>query len=110
MADDSPESPPAPDGEAPSHVDLERLEGRHVGSGAARKHGLTVAVLEEWQDRFLLRAENALRARPKDGFPDRREGVVDFGDTLRRRLVQKLKASFGRKGQGDRSSWPSNEQ
>jgi len=66
MADDSPESPPAPDGEAPSHVDLERLEGRHIGSGAARKHGLTVAVLEEWQDRFLLGAENALRARPKD--------------------------------------------
>lgn len=58
--------PPAPDGEAPSHVDLERLEGRHIGSGAARKHGLTVAVLEEWQDRFLLGAENALRARPKD--------------------------------------------
>ena len=52
MADDSPESPPAPDGEAPSHVDLERLEGRHIGSGAARKHGLTVAVLEEWQYRF----------------------------------------------------------
>jgi hypothetical protein len=37
-----------------------------VGSGGARKHGLTVAEIEEWRDRFLLRAENALRARPKD--------------------------------------------
>jgi hypothetical protein len=33
---------------------------------AARKHGLTVAEIEELRERFLLGAENALRARPKD--------------------------------------------
>jgi transposase-like protein len=33
---------------------------------AARRHGLRVAEIEEWHERFLLAAENALRARPKD--------------------------------------------
>jgi len=33
---------------------------------AAREHGLTVAEIEEWRDKFLLGAENALRTRPKD--------------------------------------------
>jgi len=33
---------------------------------AARKHGLTVAEIEDWQERFLLAAENGLRVRPKD--------------------------------------------
>ena len=28
--------------------------------------GLTVAEIEDWQERFLLGAENALRGRPKD--------------------------------------------
>ncbi len=32
----------------------------------ARKDGLTVAEVEDWRDRFLLGAENVLRARPKD--------------------------------------------
>ncbi len=30
---------------------------------AARKHGLTVAEVEDWKERFMLAAENALRAR-----------------------------------------------
>ena len=33
---------------------------------AARKHGLTVAEVEEWQERFIAAAENALRSRPKE--------------------------------------------
>jgi hypothetical protein len=33
---------------------------------AARKYGLTVAEIEEWQERFLAAAENALRSRPND--------------------------------------------
>jgi hypothetical protein len=33
---------------------------------AARQHAVTVAEIEEWQERFFLGAENALRARPKD--------------------------------------------
>ena len=33
---------------------------------AARKHGLTVAEVEAWREKFLLGAENALRTRLKD--------------------------------------------
>jgi hypothetical protein len=29
-------------------------------------HGVTVAELEDWRDRFLTGAENALRSRPAD--------------------------------------------
>ena len=34
-------------------------------AGAARKHGLTAAEIEEWQERCFAAVENALRARPK---------------------------------------------
>jgi len=50
---------------------------------AARKHGLTVAEVEEWRDRFLLGAENALRARPKDE------------DALKDEQIKKLKQKVG---------------
>ena len=33
---------------------------------AARRHGLTVAEVEDWREKFLLGAENTLRTRPKD--------------------------------------------
>ena len=33
---------------------------------AARTHGLTVAEVEDWREKFLVGAENALRTRPKD--------------------------------------------
>ena len=42
------------------------LKGETSVAEAARKHGLTVAEVEDWRDRFLLGAENALRSRPKD--------------------------------------------
>jgi Protein of unknown function (DUF1153) len=42
------------------------LKGETSAQAGARKHGLTVAEIEEWRERFLLGAENALRARPKD--------------------------------------------
>ena len=45
---------------------LSVLKGETAVAEAARKHGLTVAEIEQWRDRFLLGAENALRARPKD--------------------------------------------
>jgi transposase-like protein len=45
---------------------LSIVNGETSVQAAARKHGLTVAEIEEWRDRFLLAAENALRARPKD--------------------------------------------
>jgi transposase-like protein len=45
---------------------LSILRGETSVQEAARKHDLTVAEVEEWKDRFLLAAENALRLRPKD--------------------------------------------
>jgi len=42
------------------------LKGDTTLAEAARQHGLTVAEIEGWQDRFLVAAENALRNRPKD--------------------------------------------
>lgn len=33
---------------------------------AARKHGLKVSEVEDWQEKFLAAAENALRTRPRD--------------------------------------------
>ena len=45
---------------------LSVLKGETSVAEAARKHGLTVAEIEDCRDRFRLGAENALRARPKD--------------------------------------------
>ena len=42
------------------------LRGERSAKEAARKHGLKVGEIEEWKDRFLLGAENALRSRPRD--------------------------------------------
>ena len=45
---------------------VEILRGDLSVAEAARKHGLTVAEIEAWQERFLSGAENALRSRPLD--------------------------------------------
>ena len=42
------------------------LKGETSVAEAARKHGLTVAEIEDWQERLVTGAENALRTRPKD--------------------------------------------
>ena len=42
------------------------VKGETSVAEAARRHGLTVADVEDWRERFLLGAENALRTRPKD--------------------------------------------
>ncbi len=42
------------------------LKGETSVAEAARMHGLTVAEVEDWREKFLLGAENALRTRPKD--------------------------------------------
>jgi transposase len=42
------------------------VKGETSIAEAAPKHGLTVAEIEDWQERFFLAAENALRAQPKD--------------------------------------------
>ena len=45
---------------------LEILKGKTTIAEAARTHGLTVAGVERWKERFLSGAENALRSRPRD--------------------------------------------
>lgn len=62
---------------------LELLRGDTSVAEAARKHGLTVAELEEWHERFLAGAENALRSRPAD-----EEGQKD-------REIKRLKQKVG---------------
>ncbi len=42
------------------------LQGDTSVAEAARQHGLTVAEVEHWREKFLLGADNALRTRPKD--------------------------------------------
>jgi transposase-like protein len=54
---------------------LSLLKGETTAADAARRHGLKVAEVEEWRERFLLGAENALRARPKEEAALREEEV-----------------------------------
>jgi transposase-like protein len=66
-------------------VMCEKKNGRHEMSAqeAARKHGLTVAEVEDWKERFLVGGENALRARPKDE------------EALKDEEIKKLKQKIG---------------
>jgi transposase-like protein len=59
------------------------LKGETSVAEAARKHGLPVAEVEDWRDRFLLGAENALRSRPKDD------------EALKDEQIKKLKQKVG---------------
>jgi transposase-like protein len=59
------------------------LRGETTAAEAARRHGLKVAEVEEWRERFLLGAENALRARQKEE------------DALREEEVNRLKRKVG---------------
>jgi transposase-like protein len=54
------------------------LKGETTVAEAARRHGLKVAEVEEWRDRFLLGAENALRARPRKDEALREEEINRF--------------------------------
>ena len=47
-------------------VVLSVVKGETSAAEAARKHGLTVAEIECWQEQFFAAGENAMRARPKD--------------------------------------------
>jgi transposase-like protein len=62
---------------------LSIIKGETSVQQAARQHGITVAELGDWKERFLLAAENALRARPKDE------------EALREEQVKKLKQKIG---------------
>lgn len=45
---------------------LRIVKGETSVAEAARQYALTVAEIEDWRDRFLAGAENALRSRPKE--------------------------------------------
>ena len=62
---------------------LSIVRGETSVSEAARKHGLTVAEIEEWQERFVAAAANALRSRPKDE------------EALKDEQIKKLKQKVG---------------
>jgi transposase-like protein len=59
------------------------LKGETSVAEAARQHGLTVAEVEEWREKFLLGAENALRSRPRDE------------EALKEEQIKKLKQKIG---------------
>jgi transposase-like protein len=59
------------------------LRGETSVQEAARAHGLTVAEVEDWQERFLMGAENALRSRPRDE------------DALREEQIKRLRQKVG---------------
>ena len=62
---------------------LSILKGETSMQEAARKHGLTVAEIEDWKDRAQLAMENALRSRPKDE------------EALKDEQIKKLKQKVG---------------
>jgi len=62
---------------------LSLLKGETSAEEAARRHGLRVAEVEEWRERLLLAAENALRARPRDE------------EAMREDVVNRLKRKVG---------------
>ncbi len=62
---------------------VEILRGDISVAEAARKHGLRMHEVEEWRDRFLTGAENALRSRPLDD------------EAQKDREIQRLKQKVG---------------
>lgn len=61
---------------------LSLLRGETSAQEAARQHGLTVAEVEDWKERFLSGAENALRSKPLDEEAQREQEI--------KRLKQKV--------------------
>jgi transposase-like protein len=64
-------------------VVISLLKGETTAVEAARRHGLKVAEVEQWRDRFLLRAENALRAHQMED------------EALREEAINRLKRKVG---------------
>ena len=83
MADEAADSPQRWTAKRRVALVVSILKGETSAPAAARKHGLTVAEIEEWRERFLLGAENALRARPKDE------------EALKDEHIKKLKQKIG---------------
>ena len=59
------------------------LTGETSVAETARAHGLTVAEVEDWREKLLVGAENALRSRPRDE------------EALKDEQIKKLKQKIG---------------
>ena len=84
------------------------LKGEITAAEAARRHGLKVAEVEEWRDRFLVGAENALRARQKEDEALREEEI----NRLKRKvgeLTMDLDILCGRRGALRRRGRPTSD-
>jgi transposase-like protein len=95
---------------------LSVVRGETSVAEAARKHGLTVAEIEDWQERLLAAAENALRARPKDEEALKDEQIKKLkqkvGELVRRSYVNWAGAALmrrtwsgSRRNRGRRGAW-----
>ena len=62
---------------------LSIIKGETSVAEAARRHGLTVREVEQWKERFMEAAQNALRSRPKDE------------EALKEAEIRKLKEKVG---------------
>jgi transposase-like protein len=62
---------------------IDSLRGTTTVVEAARAHGLTVAEIEQWKERFLTGAENALRSKPLDD------------EALKEQEIKRLKQKVG---------------
>ncbi len=62
---------------------IDILRGSTTVVEAARVHGLTVAEIEQWKERFLTGAENALRSKPLDA------------EALKEQEIKRLKQKVG---------------
>lgn len=80
------------------------LKGETSVAEAARTHGLTVAEVEDWREKFLVGAENALRSQPRDEEALKDEPIKKLkqkigdlvldNDTLRERRPPGLSSSY----------------
>jgi hypothetical protein len=62
---------------------LSILKGEMTAEGVASRHGLAVSEVEDWKQRLLTAAHNALRSRPRDE------------DALRDEQIRRLKQKVG---------------
>jgi transposase-like protein len=62
---------------------LSIVRGETSVAEAARKHGLTVAEIEDWQERLVTAAEDSLRSRPR------------YEEALKDEQIKKLKQKVG---------------
>ena len=62
---------------------LSILKGETTPAETARKHGLTVADVEDWRERFLAGAESGLRSNPKND------------EALKDAMIKKLQRKLG---------------